>query len=324
MATQTIELHEMVDNLLEYQYDLRKLTHMDKIRKVAPIIFNFNYPIFDEKYRDILNVKILSAYYMNELGFETYGEWHFRLEEFMNRRMPYYNRLYVSMLENDYDPFDNIGYKDTYTRSNDSNRDSFSKQHYTDNTKLDGTTHGNGNSTSTGETSTTGNETGNVKANTVGKTKENVTGTATDIANKRTIGEDTPQSNIEASLQHASNIATTNSNDSKNTTSIANTDLNSDSNTDSTTDTTNKGTYNDNTNTKNDGSEHSNVDGKGDNSANANEKFNNVEDYLFERHGRNGSTTVGKLIADQRKNIIDVDTQLINDMRDLFYLVYSY
>lgn len=344
MATVTIELREMIDNLLDYSTDLSKTTHFQKIEKVAPIIFNFDYPIFDEAYRNVLNTKILSAYYMNELGFETYGEWHFRLQEFMIRRMPYYNRLYKSVLTNDYDPFDNIGYTDKYTRNKDTKRDNFMKQHYKDNTQSDGTTHDDGVSNSDSTQHEKGNVTNNgtsKDSSTIDNTSESTLKTtedtktnATDVANKRTIDEDTPQSNKEVSLNHASNIAVTNSNDEKNGTATTTTDSNSngkdksvsESNgvTNSTSDTTNDGSVHGKIVSENDGKSHTTIDGKGDSSTNGTEKINNVEDYLFERHGRNGNQTVGKLIADQRKNIIDVDTMLISELRDLFLLVYSY
>lgn len=61
-------------------------------------IFNFDYPIYDEAYRPVLETKILKHYYTREIGMETYGLWKLRLDAKMNEIMPYYNLLYKSAL----------------------------------------------------------------------------------------------------------------------------------------------------------------------------------------------------------------------------------
>lgn len=47
----------------------------DLITKAVPLIFDFDFPIFDERYRNVLCSKILKHYYMREIGTETYGLW---------------------------------------------------------------------------------------------------------------------------------------------------------------------------------------------------------------------------------------------------------
>lgn len=61
-------------------------------------VFNFDYPIFDEEYRRVLESKILKHYYTREIGFETAGLWQLKLDTKMNEIMPYYNQLYESAL----------------------------------------------------------------------------------------------------------------------------------------------------------------------------------------------------------------------------------
>lgn len=61
-------------------------------------IFDFEYPIFDENYRSVLESKILKHYYTREIGEETVGLWKLRLDARMNEIMPYYNKLYESEL----------------------------------------------------------------------------------------------------------------------------------------------------------------------------------------------------------------------------------
>lgn len=68
------------------------------LRSAEPKIFDFDYPIFDENYRHVLNTKILKHYYINEIGLETYALWKLRLNTKMNEIMPYFNQLYKSEL----------------------------------------------------------------------------------------------------------------------------------------------------------------------------------------------------------------------------------
>lgn len=64
------------------------------IDKAIPKIFNFDFPIFDKNYRNVLCHKILKHYYTREISEETVGLWKLRLNTKMNEIMPYYNKLY--------------------------------------------------------------------------------------------------------------------------------------------------------------------------------------------------------------------------------------
>ena len=68
------------------------------INKARTKIFDFDYPIFDEAYRPVLEKKILVHYYTREIGLETYGLWKLKLDTKLNEIMPYYNQLYRSEL----------------------------------------------------------------------------------------------------------------------------------------------------------------------------------------------------------------------------------
>lgn len=61
-------------------------------------VFDFDFPIFDENYREPLCKKILKHFYTKEIGEETVGLWKLRLDDRMNEIMPYYNKLYESEL----------------------------------------------------------------------------------------------------------------------------------------------------------------------------------------------------------------------------------
>ena len=68
------------------------------IEQAIPLIFSFDFPIFDENYREVLCTKILRHYYTREIGLETYGLWKLKLQTKLNEIMPYYNKLYESEL----------------------------------------------------------------------------------------------------------------------------------------------------------------------------------------------------------------------------------
>lgn len=88
----------------------------------APLIFNFNFPIFDENYRVPLEKKILRHYYTREICEETVGLWKLRLEDRLNMIMPYYNKLYETTLLKFNPLYDadlyTVGDKDNNTQAN--------------------------------------------------------------------------------------------------------------------------------------------------------------------------------------------------------------
>lgn len=68
------------------------------IAKAIPKVFNFDFPIFDENYRTVLETKILRHYYTREIAHESVGLWKLKLKTKLNEIMPYYNKLYESEL----------------------------------------------------------------------------------------------------------------------------------------------------------------------------------------------------------------------------------
>lgn len=82
------------------------------IAKALDKVFNFDFPIFDENYRAVLETKILKHFYTREIGEETVGLWKLRLNTKLNEIMPYYNKLYNSELI-EFNPL----YTKNYTRT---------------------------------------------------------------------------------------------------------------------------------------------------------------------------------------------------------------
>lgn len=75
----------------------------DIIQAAIPKIFDFDFPIYKEDYRNTLETRILMHYYTREIGFETVGLWKLKLNEKLNLIMPYYNALYKA-LDQDFNP----------------------------------------------------------------------------------------------------------------------------------------------------------------------------------------------------------------------------
>lgn len=95
MSKYTTEVRFICENA--YNNENSGFTSIDTIlNTVAPKIFNFDFPIFDEQYRIPLETKILRTYYTREICEETVGLWKLRLQNKLCNIMPYYNQLYES------------------------------------------------------------------------------------------------------------------------------------------------------------------------------------------------------------------------------------
>lgn len=79
----------------------------DVLAAAVPKIFDFDFPIYDESYRNVLCTKILKHYYTREIGAETYALWKLWLDTRLNEIMPYYNKMYESAAI-EYNPVYNV------------------------------------------------------------------------------------------------------------------------------------------------------------------------------------------------------------------------
>ena len=112
------------------------------ITSAIPKIFSFSFPIFDEKYRTILEKKILKHFYTREICEETVGLWKLRLDAKLNEIMPYYNKLYKSELL-EFNPL----YTTNLTRTKKTDYDS--NKNTTNNGTVKSTSESNGSDTVT-------------------------------------------------------------------------------------------------------------------------------------------------------------------------------
>lgn len=123
----------------------------DVITGAIPNIFDFDFPIFDESYRSVLERKILMHFYTREICEETVGLWKLRLDTRLNEIMPYYNKLYKSELLN-FNPL----YTDNLTKTRTTKLNS--KRETDNNGKVDTTNNSNSQGSESGTTNNNGND----------------------------------------------------------------------------------------------------------------------------------------------------------------------
>jgi len=134
MSKYTTELRFICENLAGFNESVR-LNKFDEVIDLAiPKVFNFDFPIWDESYREVLERKILTNFYTREIGYETFGRWQLALRNKLNNIMPYYNILYENAGRfGKLNIFDNVNYSsyksgsenvDTRNEENANNNDS--------------------------------------------------------------------------------------------------------------------------------------------------------------------------------------------------------
>ena len=147
-------------------------------------IFDFEYPIFDETYRGVLEKKILKHYYTREIATETVGLWKHFLDMKLNEIMPYYNQLYSSELLQ-FNPF--------YDVDLTTDRVTIGNKNGSDSETVEGGSTVNANSTNAETQDTSNSEIGNqYNKETVSGSKSNTTNAS---ANENVTGKETGSDN---------------------------------------------------------------------------------------------------------------------------------
>lgn len=273
------------------------------IEKSRAKIFDFDYPIFDENYRSVLETKIIKHYYTREIAAETVGLWKLWLDERMNNIMPYYNQLYKSELL-EFNPF----YDTDITT--DSNRKINHEENTTDNNvRTDNTSRDeHGNETRTDNLASKNTRTDNLSTENSHEEHDTDSGTNDNL----TAYSDTPQNGLTGvtELNYLTNATKVNGSDNKKH------DNNGSYNTKNTgtqvDDATQTGTVrNDINNTvKNTGTVSDNGTGT--------KKYDNVNDYLEHVKGKRGTDSYSKILQEYRKTFLNIDQMIINSLSDLF------
>ena len=127
MSKYTTELRYIVEQMSGLNTSVGYNSVNETIAKSLDKIFDFDFPIFDESYRAVLETKILKHYYTREISLETYGLWKLKLDTKLNEIMPYYNQLYESALL-EFNPFYDVDVTRTRQGKNDGTRDEIGTQ----------------------------------------------------------------------------------------------------------------------------------------------------------------------------------------------------
>ena len=264
----------------------------DIIARSRELIFDFEYPIFDESYRAVLETKILKHFYTREIGAETAGLWHLWLDRKMNEIMPYYNKLYESELIN-FNPMYDTDYERSGNRDGERSgeRHNISQDSGADTTQSRNTTASVGNVTS----QDSGSDSVNIK-----DTPKN---------NRWDYFSDTPQGSVGdlASLDYLTNARHI-------------VDDGAGSNRDDVTTYGKKNTTN------------QRVDGEGTGNStltygkrNANdgsETMNTTEEYAEHVIGKMSGVSFSKMLQEFRETFLNIDMMIIRELEDLFFTLW--
>lgn len=266
------------------------------IKNCLPKVFDFNFPIFDENYRAVLETKILRHYYTREIGLETVGLWKLKLNTKLNEIMPFYNQLYKSELI-EFNPLYDVDLTRERKIEGSGKKDSENGENRSGNSSTETS------QTNENDVTETGTDNGNITGTVNGTQNQTNTGNGTNMYS------DTPQGAI-TDLQ-AGRYLTNATVDSANNTFTG-----------ASSDTTNQITKNDRSNTSKmngstDGNSSTDYSSKIDGFSNT--TLSNTEDYLEHVLGSNGGESFSKRLIDYRTTFINIDMMVINDLEGLFF-----
>ena len=246
-------------------------------------VFDFDFPIFDENYRSVLENKILKHYYTREIGAETVGLWKMWLNTRLNEIMPYYNQLYNSELIK-FNPMYDVDLTTTHKKTDDRNDNTSESELRVGNrdmvTHVDDETHGS--SHSTGESETNSNSTND----------------------HWEMFSDTPSGALdgvrdEKYLTTAMHI-TDEKEDTVNQTNSADTSSSQNSNSDG----------------------NSQIDYDEDVNRNRQATMKNIQDYAEHVVGKTAGASYSKMLQDFRSTFLNIDMLIIEDLQDLFFTLW--
>ena len=264
-------------------------SHINNILSIsAPRVFDFEFPIFDEAYRPVLEKKILRHYYTREICEETVGLWKLRLCDRLNMIMPYYNQLYKSELLK-FNPL----YDVNLVRSNAGKKDSEASN------TVDSFSVTQSSNDSESENVITN------AGNTVGNTSTEEHTEQHDDSSRVDAYSDTPQGALTGLLDggyltNARKIDDTKDNE---------VDATGETNVTQTTNNIENGKQKDSS--------------KGNSSNIANSKGRNMvsdtESYVEAVSGKQGSSSYSKLLEEFRRTFLNIDAMIIEELSDLFF-----
>lgn len=100
MSRYTTQLRNYIEQTYRNTHpgvDVSTVEVQDRCVAVAPVLFNFTYPIWDESKRLDFEKDFMVHFYFEEIGAETMGQWKVFLCDWLNTNMPYYNMKFKSL-----------------------------------------------------------------------------------------------------------------------------------------------------------------------------------------------------------------------------------
>lgn len=310
MSKYTTEVRFICEQMADLDESVGYKQTNEVITLAMPKVFDFDFPIFDEEYRPVLERKILRHFYTREICEETVGLWQLRLEDKLNIIMPYYNQLYKSQLL-EFNPFydvelstSRIGHQNETIKDDNKHSDVSSIERNNEsetnrNVKADGT---------------------DVKIN-----KGNEKGKGNDSNDSWDLYSDTPQGGItgiknaygesaenddpslasKAYLTNARNVRNSGSNQYERGTedeSINKSNTQEESKDNLKITETNKGVNN--------------------STDNRNRTAQNLENYLEKVHGKRGAQSFSALLKEYRSTFLNIDAMILEELEELFMQVW--
>lgn len=293
MSKYTTELRFICENLAGLNESEGYNSIDDIISNSREKIFDFDYPIFDPAYKAVLETKILKHYYINEICCETVGLWKLFLNETMNRIMPYYNQLYESA-NLKYNPLTTTEMNTVHNNINSSSGESTHTAAGVDSENINRDTAANELSQMSGS--------GSASSNNV---KSGMSGTTTDSTEKYS---DTPQGTITnlSNDTYLTNATISNGHNNQN-----NNEVDQTQSADQTQTTQNAQKSNTETDTHNKINQSTSADLQNNSS---------IDNYIEQTAGR--GVAGADLILKLRETFINIDEMVINNLHDLFMLLW--
>lgn len=253
------------------------------IEKSKEKIFDFDFPIFDESYRSVIETKILKHFYTREIGLETVGLWKLKLNVKMNEIMPYYNQLYKSALL-EFNPLYDVDVTRKHEGANTGDKNSV---------ETNGETSGVSEAYSDNE---------NTEKSSKGTNNGSVSNTSKNNTNHLDKYSDTPQGSVSdlTNGTYLTNAREITDNESSNTNSKSSNDSQLNENEVRKNNRESKRTVN------------RNLTGE------KKESLKNTEQYLETVKGKQGSESYSKLLQEYRETFINIDMLVIGELTDLF------
>lgn len=272
-------------------------------------VFNFDFPIFDENYRQVLCRKILKHYYTREIAHETVGRWKLALNAKLNEIMPYYNQLYKSELL-EFNPFYDVDL--TRSREGSGTRDTTGS---TSNTSTESETNTKTDTVTSKETSS---NTSNSTENNTSKTTESNSNNT--VTNDNTLNRfsDTPQNSMDTQ-GIADSVPLT-------TVTKVNEDINVNSTGSSTVDVTGSKTGTVDSSGSVDKTISDTVKGndsrESSGSGTSTENVNSTDKYIEKVIGKQGTESYSSMLMKFRETFINIDMMIIEDCSDCFFTLW--